>query len=71
MIIDGLSCQLDTAGEREPQLDQEAWHVCGTFLVPVTDDGKEAKRMRLGEHSREGLRKRKSQGEKEVILLEA
>lgn len=35
------------------------------------DDGKEAKRVRLGELSREGLRERKSRGEKEVILLEA
>lgn len=35
------------------------------------DDGKEAKRVRLGEPSREGLRERKSRGEKEVILMEA
>lgn len=43
----------------------------GTVLVPVMDDGKEAKRVRLGEPSREGLRERKSRGEKEVILMEA
>lgn len=43
----------------------------GTVLVPVMEDGKEAKRVRLGEPSREGLRERKSRGEKEVILLEA
>lgn len=43
----------------------------GTVFVPVTDDGKEAKRMRLGEPNREGLRERKSRGEKEVIILEA